>query len=100
MLNVRQILVSTRVRAALMVCLAVGTAGLVAACGQRGALYLPTDPAAAGRATLPQLMTPDSLRSSSSPSSSSSQSAPAPAAAASAPAGSATNNDSGTEQRK
>jgi predicted small lipoprotein YifL len=86
MLNVHQILVSTRVRAALMVCLAVGTAGLVAACGQRGALYLPTDPAAAGRATLPELMTPDSLRSSSS--SSSSQAAPAPAAAASAPAGS------------
>lgn len=94
MLNVHQILVSTRVRAALMVCLAVGTAGLVAACGQRGALYLPTDPAAAGRATLPELMTPDSLRSSSS--SSSSQAAPAPAAAASAPAGSNTS----TEQRK
>jgi predicted small lipoprotein YifL len=95
MLNVHQILVSTRVRAALMVCLAVGTAGLVAACGQRGALYLPTDPAAAGRATLPELMTPDSLRSSSS--SSSSQAAPAPAAAASAPAGS---SNSSTEQRK
>lgn len=95
MLNVHQILVSTRVRAALMVCLAVGTAGLVAACGQRGALYLPTDPAAAGRATLPELMTPDSLRSSSS--SSSSQAAPAPAAAASAPAGS---SNTSTEQRK
>lgn len=95
MLNVHQILVSTRVRAALMVCLAVGTAGLVAACGQRGALYLPTDPAAAGRATLPELMTPDSLRSSSS--SSSSQAAPAPAAAASAPAG---GSNSSTEQRK
>jgi len=94
MLNVRQILVSTRARAALMVCLAVGTAGLVA-CGQRGPLYLPTDPAAAGRATLPELLTPDSLRSSSS---SSSQAAPAPAAAASAPAGSNTNNS--TEQRK
>ena len=95
MLNVRQILVSTRARAALMVCLAVGATGLVAACGQRGALYLPTDPAAAGRATLPELMTPDSLRSSSS--SSSSQAAPAPAAAASAPAG---GSNSSTEQRK
>ncbi|MDR6519501.1 putative small lipoprotein YifL [Variovorax paradoxus] len=98
MLNVRQILVSTRARAALMVCLAVGTAGLVAACGQRGALYLPTDPAAAGRATLPEILTPDSLRSSSS---SSSQAAPAPAAAASAPAAPTTNGSSaGTEQRK
>jgi len=90
MLNVRQILVSTRARAALMVCLVAGTTALVA-CGQRGALYLPTDPAAAGRATLPQLMTPESLRSSSS---SSSEAAPAPAAAASAPA---SNN---TEPRK
>lgn len=70
-----------------MVCLAAGATGLVA-CGQRGALYLPTDPAAAGRATLPQLMTPESLRSSSS--SSSNAAAPAPAAAASAPAGNAT----------
>ncbi|MFS2098917.1 lipoprotein [Variovorax sp. Varisp85] len=90
MLNVRQILVSTRARAALMVCLVAGTTALVA-CGQRGALYLPTDPAAAGRATLPQLMTPESLRSSSSISS---EAAPAPAAAASAPA---SNN---TEPRK
>jgi predicted small lipoprotein YifL len=73
-----------------MVCLVAGTTALVA-CGQRGALYLPTDPAAAGRATLPQLMTPESLRSSSS---SSSEAAPAPAAAASAPA---SNN---TEPRK
>jgi predicted small lipoprotein YifL len=87
MLNVRQILVSTRARAVLMVCLAAGATGLVA-CGQRGALYLPTDPAAAGRATLPQLMTPESLRSSSS--SSTNAAAPAPAAAASAPAGNAT----------
>lgn len=63
-----------------MVCLVAAATGLVA-CGQRGALYLPTDPAAAQRATLPQLMTPESLRSSSS-----SEAAPAPAAAASAPA--------------
>jgi len=40
-----------------MVCLVAGTLGL-AACGQRGALYLPTDPAAADRATLPDLLTP------------------------------------------
>jgi predicted small lipoprotein YifL len=66
-----------------MVCLVAGAVGLVA-CGQRGPLFLPTDPAAAGRATLPQLITPDSLRPSSS-----SEAAPAPAAAASAPASAA-----------
>ena len=27
-------------------------------CGQRGPLYLPTEPAAANRATLPQVLTP------------------------------------------
>jgi predicted small lipoprotein YifL len=32
----------------------------VSACGQKGALYLPTDPAAKDRATLPQVLTPDS----------------------------------------
>jgi predicted small lipoprotein YifL len=31
----------------------------VAGCGQRGPLYLPTDPAAASRATLPQVLIPD-----------------------------------------
>ncbi|HEY1226834.1 MAG TPA: lipoprotein [Ramlibacter sp.] len=30
----------------------------LSACGQRGPLYLPTDPAAAGRATLPQVLIP------------------------------------------
>lgn len=29
------------------------------ACGQRGPLFLPTDPAAAGRPTLPQILVPD-----------------------------------------
>lgn len=49
----RQILVLTFsrcVRPALLVC---GLAAL-GACGQKGNLYLPTDPAAASRATLPQ----------------------------------------------
>ncbi len=32
-----------------------------AGCGQRGSLYLPTDPAAADRATLPQLMNPNRI---------------------------------------
>ena len=33
-------------------------AGGLAGCGQRGGLYLPTDPAAKGRATLPQTVLP------------------------------------------
>ena len=40
----------------------VGLAG----CGQRGPLYLPTDPAAAHRATLPQVLLPSPSRSESS----------------------------------
>ena len=86
MLNVRQILVTARGRTVLMVCI-VAAAGGLAACGQRGALYLPNDPAAAQRATLPQLLTPGD-------SSSSNQAAPKPAAASSAPAA-ATTTDSG-----
>lgn len=62
-----------------MVCLAASAAGL-AACGQRGALYLPTDPAAAQRATLPQLLTPGGSSKASD-----SEAAPKPAAASSAP---------------
>jgi len=45
---------------------------VVAGCGQSGALYLPTHPAAAHRATLPQSLFP-------------SETIPAPAADASAP---------------
>jgi predicted small lipoprotein YifL len=37
--------------------LAGGAVGL-AGCGQKGALFLPTEPAAAGRATLPQSLNP------------------------------------------
>ncbi|RYF73636.1 MAG: hypothetical protein EOO22_08575 [Comamonadaceae bacterium] len=50
MLKVRQILVS----ALALVVAGIGTAG----CGQRGPLYLPTEPAAANRATLPDLVRP------------------------------------------
>jgi predicted small lipoprotein YifL len=82
MLNVRQILVTARGRTALMVCIAAAAAGL-AACGQRGALYLPTDPAAAQRATLPQLLTPGDRAASD-------EAAPKPAAASSAPAAATT----------
>ena len=63
-----------------MVCLAAAAGGL-AACGQRGPLYLPTDPAAAHRATLPQLITPGGPRDTSE-----AEAAPKPAAASSAPA--------------
>jgi predicted small lipoprotein YifL len=62
-----------------MVCLGVAAAAL-AGCGQRGPLYLPKDPAAANRATLPDLMTPRM------PGASSDAAAPAPAGASSAPA--------------
>lgn len=50
MLRASQILVSPIILAASM-------AGL-SACGQRGPLYLPTEPASAQRATLPQTLTP------------------------------------------
>ncbi|WP_077001288.1 lipoprotein [Variovorax sp. KK3] len=50
MSNVRQILVS----AIGLVLVGVALGG----CGQKGALYLPTDPAAKGRATLPELVMP------------------------------------------
>jgi predicted small lipoprotein YifL len=48
--HIRQILVSTSV-------LAAGVAAL-AGCGQKGALMLPTEPAAAQRATLQQSIRP------------------------------------------
>ena len=77
MLNVRQILVSA-IGLAL-----VGVA--LAGCGQKGALYLPTDPAAKNRATLPGLLMPGS-GSADDATSSGAAAAPAPAAASSAPA--------------
>lgn len=61
-----------------MVSLAAAAAAL-SACGQRGPLFLPTDPAAAQRATLPQLLTPGGPRAAP-------EAAPKPAAAGSAPA--------------
>ncbi|WP_075807029.1 LPS translocon maturation chaperone LptM [Melaminivora alkalimesophila] len=38
---------------------AVCAVSLLGACGQRGPLYLPTEAAASGRATLPQTLRPD-----------------------------------------
>ena len=58
MFRARQILVRTIV-------LAVSTAAF-AACGQRGPLYLPTDPAAAQRATLPETLNPAASRAPAS----------------------------------
>jgi predicted small lipoprotein YifL len=55
MLKLRQILDSARSRA-----LVLGTVGvaLLAGCGQKGPLYLPSGEAAASRATLPQTLNP------------------------------------------
>ncbi|MDA8445542.1 LPS translocon maturation chaperone LptM [Paracidovorax valerianellae] len=50
MLRASQILVRTLALAA--------SAAAFAGCGQRGPLYLPTDPAASQRATLPQTLDP------------------------------------------
>ena len=75
-----------------MVCLAAATTGL-AACGQKGALYLPTDPAAAKRATLPQLLTPGGSDSTSS-----TNTTPAPAAPASSATTNSTNDSTGTRK--
>jgi predicted small lipoprotein YifL len=59
MSNVRQILVS----AIGLVLVGVALGG----CGQKGALYLPTDPAAKDRATLPDLLLPRSGGSNATP---------------------------------
>ncbi|MFM9880558.1 MAG: LPS translocon maturation chaperone LptM [Burkholderiaceae bacterium] len=50
----------------ILVCAALGTAGLVGlgGCGQKGPLYLPTAPEAAQRGTLPQVLQPDLPRGS------------------------------------
>jgi predicted small lipoprotein YifL len=42
---------------------------ILSACGQKGALYHPTEPAAANRATLPQAITPDILKPAEKPTS-------------------------------
>jgi predicted small lipoprotein YifL len=54
MLKSESILCSPRARPALVLTAAL----LLGACGQRGPLYLPTDPASVGRATLPQVLNP------------------------------------------
>ena len=58
MFGVLQILVSPIARRRLLA--ALGALALLAGCGQKGPLYLPTAPAAANRATLPETLTPSS----------------------------------------
>jgi predicted small lipoprotein YifL len=58
MLKLRQILFSRLALAVVAVVAGVAAAG----CGQKGALYLPTEPAAAQRATLPEVLTPNRTR--------------------------------------
>lgn len=65
MLNVQRILVSPGARAGLGVA-ALSALMLVGACGQRGPLYLPIDPAATQRATLPQAVIPQLPRGEAS----------------------------------
>jgi len=57
MLERLQILVRPIIHARRAV-IAGGALMVLAACGQPGALYLPTEPAAAGRATLPEILLP------------------------------------------
>jgi predicted small lipoprotein YifL len=55
MFGVHQILVSACVR---RLALAAGVVATLAACGQKGPLFLPTGEAAAGRATLTETLAP------------------------------------------
>jgi predicted small lipoprotein YifL len=57
MFGVLQILVSTPARRRV---LAAGSLALLAACGQKGPLFLPTGEAAAGRLSLPDTLKPSS----------------------------------------
>ena len=58
MFGVHQILVSTLARRRGLALAAAAAAALLAACGPKGPLFLPTGEAAAGRATLPQTLSP------------------------------------------
>jgi predicted small lipoprotein YifL len=55
MLTLRSILCSSPWRHGLLAATAVAS---LAGCGQKGDLFLPTEPAAADRATLPQIIVP------------------------------------------
>lgn len=80
MSSVRPILCSgLAARGAALLALLAALAG----CGQRGPLYLPTEPAAANRATLPQVLTPGGPPTAPAP-------APQPGAAQPTPGGTGT----------
>ena len=66
MSNVRQILVSPF---AWRLALAASVVAMLAGCGQRGPLFLPTDPAAADRATLTETIRPAAANAPASPAS-------------------------------
>ena len=61
-----------------------GSVALLCACGQRGPLYLPSSPASAQRATLPETLTPDAVRTTM-PAPAQPSAAPAPAPTLPAP---------------
>jgi predicted small lipoprotein YifL len=66
MFDVCQILVSGPAR---RLALAAGVVALLCACGQKGALFLPTDPASVGRATLPETIRPAAVTTPAAPAS-------------------------------
>ena len=66
MSNVCRILVSAR---RWRPAIAASALAMLAACGQRGVLFLPSDPAAQGRATLPETIRPAALAPPGSPAS-------------------------------
>lgn len=74
MLRIRQILLRSISLAAFTGSL--GAVGALGGCGQTGPLYLPTEPAAAHRATLPQILLPGP-RGTEAPASSTSPATPA-----------------------
>jgi predicted small lipoprotein YifL len=90
MLTFESILCSVPARPAL----AVAAALLLGACGQRGPLYLPTEPAAAGRATLPQALNP----ARSAPGTQAPTAPPAPAGSEAAPGSTGTGTASPVNQ--
>ena len=62
-----------------------GAAVIVAACGQTGALYLPTPPPGVHRASLPESLLPAALMKTPTTDGTAATPAPAPAKAASQP---------------
>ncbi|CAA9421693.1 MAG: hypothetical protein AVDCRST_MAG51-2046, partial [uncultured Ramlibacter sp.] len=64
MSNIERILGSARLPGALPV---LAVLSLLAGCGQKGDLFLPTEPAAANRATLPQILNPAGTATSPTP---------------------------------